>query len=112
MDVMIRKDWRWRALVAVIVLQFAIPFVALVASERPTRFGFQMYSGLGGPTVEIRDHEGDLVPYDWRKAIASLPRPDLDWGSSQLPAYLCDTVPGAQTVTVRRNDHESVVTCE
>ena len=94
------------------MLQFAVPLAALVSSEPPTRFGFQMYSGLGWTTVEIHDRDGELVDYNWRQALASTPRPDLDWGSSQLPSYLCDTVSEAATVTVRRNEHESVVACD
>ena len=112
MGAMTWRDWRSRVLVAVIAVQVAVPLVALVGSEPPTRFGFQMYSGLGWPTVEIRDRDGELLSYNWRRAIASLGRPDLDWGSSDLAARLCTTVPGAATVLVRRNDHESVLACE
>lgn len=103
--------WRAGLVAAVIAVQFAVPLVALVGSEPPTRFGFQMYSALGTPTVEIRDRDGNLVPYDWGDAVASRARPDLDWGSSPLAGYLCETVPGAATVTITRNDHESRTSC-
>ena len=99
-------------LIAVVLVQFAVPLAALVTSERPTRLGFQMYAGVGGPTVEVMDRDGEVLPYDWRQEIASLPRPDLDWASSDLPRRLCDIVPGAASVLVRRNEHRSVVPCE
>lgn len=36
--------WRGFAVVAVVLLQFAVPLLALLLPP-PTRFGFQMYSG-------------------------------------------------------------------
>jgi hypothetical protein len=104
-------DWRSRAVVAAIMIQFAVPLVALLGSEPPTRFGFQMYSGLGGVDVQIRDHAGEVVQFDLHATLADLVRPELDW-TSRLPAYLCTKVPRAATVTVRQGDHESTVTCD
>jgi hypothetical protein len=95
----------------VIALQIAVPLVALVGSDPPTRFGFQMYSGLGGVDVQIKDHDGELVPFDLHATLADLVRPELDW-TSRLPAYLCTKVPEAATVTVRQGDQESTATCD
>jgi hypothetical protein len=96
--------------VAVIVLQFAVPLVAFVGGPLPTRFGFQMYSGLGGTSVEVLDSDGRALPADWHDYVASLPRPDLDW-STRLPAHLCAQLPDAASVVLRRSGRESVVAC-
>jgi hypothetical protein len=106
-----RTDWRSRALLAVIALQIAVPLVALVGSDPPTRFGFQMYSGLGGVDVQIRDRDGEPMAFDLHATLADLARPELDW-TTRLPAYLCTRVPGAATVTVRQGDEESTATCD
>jgi hypothetical protein len=102
-------DWRLRALVVVIGLQVAIPLVAFFG-EPPSRFGFHMYSGQGQVDVEIRDRDGDLLPFDSSSTVAGF-RPEIDW-VRYLPAQLCRTVPGAHKVTVVQNGRESRLTCD
>ena len=111
MNVMGGTRWGSRVVVAVIALQVAVPFVALVSGPAPTRFGFQMYSGMGGTTVKVFDRDGRALPADWHDYIASLPRPDLDW-KTRLPAHLCVHVPDAASVVVRRSGRESLVRCD
>ena len=108
-DRMRKSDWRLRAVVAVIALQVAVPLVALFG-EPPTRFGFHMYSGQGRVEVEIRDRDGELLPFDSNATIAGF-RPEIDW-VRHLPAQLCREVAGAHVVTVVQHGREGSLTCD
>lgn len=102
--------WGSRVVLAVIAVQVAVPVVALVGSEAPTRFGFQMYSGLGTATVTITDSQGHEIPFDSGGKLASF-RPEIDW-TTRLPDYLCEITPGAHRVTVRQSGREGTATCD
>lgn len=98
---------RW--VLAAVVVQVAVPGIVLVASEPPSRFGFQMYSGMGSATVEARTSDGRLVelPDD---LLAGMMRPDVPW-LSRLPEHVCERVPQAARVTVEQNGERREVTC-
>ena len=96
----IGAESRGRAAVGVVVaLQIAVPTAAALVGDLPTRFGFQMYSGLGPlPSISIVDERGrshDVAPAD----VVAVPRPELNW-SSHLPPYLCQRFPSAESVTL------------
>ncbi|KRE37059.1 hypothetical protein ASG73_12200 [Janibacter sp. Soil728] len=93
----------------VIAAQFCVPLIALVASEPPTRLGFQMYSGLGSLDVTVEDEHGQDVEYDPAEVFAVSPRVEIDW-TRRLPERLC-AIPGAAQVTVERPDGLRTVRC-
>lgn len=98
-----RARWLW----LVVVIQVLLPLAAL--THPPSRLGFQMYSGLGGTEVDVRDAEGERLPV--KAALLPAPlRPDLPYAAS-LPEFLCRNVPGAATVAVRAADGERSVRC-
>lgn len=101
------KPWKNRVLALVIAAQIVVPAMAL--THPPSRFGFQMYSGLGGTEVVVRDAEGRLLKVD-RSLLAASLRPDLPY-SRTLPEYLCSRIPEAKTVTVKDSDDERSVPC-
>jgi hypothetical protein len=98
---------------AVIILQFLVPFVALTASVPPTRFGFQMYSGMGSVLAQQTDANGLTSDIDVT-AVSVKFRPELDW--SDLPERLCAISPDATRVKVTTFDnadpHVRTVTCK
>jgi len=93
----------------VIAAQIAVPAVAL-ANGVPSRFGFQMYSGQGGVTVEAVDARGKAVPVDLEGLVPGLLRPEFNW-TDALPEAVCAAKPSAARVTVRQSDHERSVRC-
>jgi hypothetical protein len=62
----------------VIALQIAVPTVALVLPPSQ-RFGFQMYSGLGGVAVSVTDDDGVERDLDSPEQLVGKLRPELDW---------------------------------
>jgi hypothetical protein len=110
MDAVRTAQWRPWALIAVIGLQVAVPLVALLSQEPPARFTFPMYSGQGLVDVVIEDADGRELPFDSDTAIAGF-RPELNW-VDHLPAHLCESVPGAHTVTVAQKGRTSRLTCD
>lgn len=102
------RPGRW-LVAAVIAAQIAVPAVAL-ATDVPSRFGFQMYSGQGGAVVKAVDARGRAVPVDLDSIVPGLLRPEFDW-TGALPEAVCAAVPAASRVTVRQADHERSVRC-
>ena len=96
-------------MVAVIVAQVAVPLVALLASDPPTRLGFQMYSATGTLEITVQDRHGDEVEVDVRDVLGTSPRPEIDW-TKRLPEALCE-VPEAHRVTVTKDEASRTVTC-
>jgi hypothetical protein len=96
-------------LAGIVVVQFAVPLLALIASP-PTRFGFQMYSGQGGTKVVILDAAGEPIDVDVQDYVAGTLRPELDWTRS-LPEHLCLAVDGAARVTVSQPDRSRSLEC-
>lgn len=92
--------WGRRLVVAVFVVQFLVPLLALVGSPAPSKFGFQMYSGVGGLSAEVIGLSGDREHVDIGSVLAA-GRPDIDW-LSRLPDHLCAVRPGAAEVVVRQ----------
>jgi hypothetical protein len=93
---------RTRLLVGLaIAAQVAVPAVAAI-DDPPTRFGFQMYDGRGGPPeVSVIGADGVETPLKLTSVIASSGRPDIDV-ASRLPAYLCSTRPQITAVRVQK----------
>jgi hypothetical protein len=96
--------------VLVIVLQVAVPAVALMLPP-PQRFGFQMYSGLGGVAVSIVDDEDVATAFDGAELLVGKLRPELDWLPT-LPEAVCEAVPEAATVRVEQSGRERTVECD
>ncbi|MBA3233141.1 MAG: hypothetical protein H0T17_04205 [Propionibacteriales bacterium] len=90
----------------VVVAQFLVPAIAI--RDPPTRFGFQMYSGLGNVTVTVVDPTGgtrEIEPS--RYAIDQ--RAELDW-TRRLPEFVCAHL-DVVSVTVAQGDNRRSLTC-
>lgn len=96
-----------RLLVAVQVL---VPTVALLGTEPPTRFGFQMYSGIGGISADVRDSAGDELGLPEDIVVDDLYRNDLPW-TDFLPEQVCREAPDAATVTITHDERTRTVRC-
>lgn len=92
---------RDRVIVGAFVLPFLIPFLALVTSAPPTKFGFQMYSGVGTLSAEFVDGAGVVHDVDFGPALVTR-RADIDW-IQRLPTHLCKTTPEAVEIRVRQD---------
>jgi hypothetical protein len=103
------EAWKRRLLVAAVVVQIAVPAMALMKSP-PTRFGFQMYSGQGWTSVEVIGSSGDAIDVDIESYVAGALRPELDW-TRNLPEVLCSSVRGAAWVTVTQLDRSRSLAC-
>lgn len=88
--------WRRRLVVAVLFLQVAVPLIAL--NNPPTRFGFQMYSGITSTGIEVRDRAGRVVELDEDLLPGPL-RGDLPWWRD-LPEFICAHQDSAHVVAV------------
>jgi hypothetical protein len=86
-----------------------VPAVAL-SNGVPSRFGFQMYSGKGGATVEAVNAHGEVVPVDLGHIVPGVLRPELDW-TGVLPEAVCAATPSADRVTVSQPEHQRSVPC-
>lgn len=97
-------------IVLVVLAQFAVPAIVLLLPP-PQKFGFQMYSGLGGVAVTVIDADGDRIePVDIDQLVGQL-RPDIDW-LPVLPERLCQKVPGADRVIVEQSARERSIACD
>jgi len=104
-----RRPWRHRLVAAAVVVQLAVPAVALWHGV-PSRFGFHMYSGRStGLAVEVLDVQGQRLDVDLDDFVAS-GRPELDW-TEVLPEAVCAGTPAAVQVTVRSRGRERSVSC-
>ncbi|RXZ72673.1 hypothetical protein [Agromyces albus] len=98
------------AVLLVIAIQVAVPTVALLLPP-PQRFGFQMYSGLGGVGVTVIDSEGVESSFEDALQLVGELRPEIDWVAT-LPETVCDAVPDAVRVRVEQSDRERTVECD
>jgi hypothetical protein len=92
-----------------IVLQFLVPAIALTRTP-PTRFGFQMYSGVGSlPVLTTVDASGreQRVPLD---SIAAQSRVEIDWADRAVQ-YLCRTRPTLVEVRVVEHGQKRTIPC-
>jgi hypothetical protein len=94
----------------VIAVQVAVPTVALLLPP-PQRFGFQMYSGIGGIGVTVIDSGGDETAFDDAMQLVGELRPEIDWLPT-LPEAVCDAVPDAVQVRVEQTDRKRTVECD
>lgn len=94
---------------AIVALQVLVPLIQLGAP--PARFGFQMYSGLGGAQIGALDAKGDAVNIDHKKIVAGGLRPDLLW-VQRLPEAVCERVPAAAQVVVTQGSEKRTLSCE
>lgn len=103
--------WRDRVVVGVVVALFAVPAAILLVGPKPSRFGFQMYSGYGVLSATWQDASGALHDVDLHDHLAN-DRIEVDW-TTFLPEELCTRIPDAVRVEVRRtrpggDEHRSV----
>jgi hypothetical protein len=98
---LISAGWPGVLVAAVVALQYVVPFVALTASAPPTRFGFQMYSGLGSVSAQQIDGDGRTSDLDLASMTVKF-RPELDW--SDLQERLCAMSPDAKLIKVTTYD--------
>ncbi len=97
-----RLERAWWIFAAVVAAQVTVPSIAFLL-EPPTRFGFQMYSGVGSvPAVSFVTGEGQVTALETPKLIASQ-RAEIDW-VHHLPAYVCDRYPRARTVVLTNTE--------
>ena len=94
----------------VIAIQVAVPIVAFLLPP-PQRFGFQMYSGLGGVGVSVIDREGVESSFEDASQLVGELRPEIDWVAT-LPESVCVAVPDAVRVRVEQSDRERTVECD
>lgn len=97
------------ALAVVIGVQIVVPALALV-DDPPARFGFQMYSALGGTSLEAFNASGKLIDVNLDSLVAGSLRPELDW-TEVLPERVCGSIPEAVRVTVEQNGVRRDVQC-
>lgn len=97
------------ALIAVIGVQIALPALALV-NDPPARFGFQMYSALGGVSLETVNADGETIDVDLEDIVAGSLRPEFDW-TRVLPERVCQATPEAVEVTVEQDGIRRGVQC-
>lgn len=95
--------------IAVVAAQFCVPLVALVVGDRPTRLGFQMYSGLSELDITVEDGRGQELDVDLFDHVVATPREEIDW-TQRLPQALCEE-PRAARVTVTQRDASRTVEC-
>ena len=92
-----------------IAIQVVVPMVALLRPP-PQKFGFQMYSGLGGVTVSVINDEGVAEELNDVEQIVGKLRPDIDW-LQIVPESVCTAVPDAAGVRVEQAGRERTVEC-
>src|SRR5689334_18952570 len=80
------STWRDRVVVAIVVALFVIPTAILLAGPKPSRFGFQMYSGYGRPSATWEDRSGLQHPIELDEVLAN-DRGEVDW-TETLPEQL------------------------
>jgi hypothetical protein len=97
------------AVLAVVAVQTIVPAVALTG-DLPARFGFQMYSGVGGVKVHAVDARGEEISVDLGAEVAEPLRPELDWLAA-LPERACAAAPSAVRVTVEQSGRHRSVAC-
>ena len=101
----VRKTLRGGLIVGIFALQFLIPFIALVGSPAPSRFGFQMYSGQGKVSAYVVDASGQRKTLEFTDLVAN-DRTEIDWISRLETTYVCNTVENAVEVVVSQvNSH-------
>lgn len=105
-----RRD---RVVAGIVVALFLVPAVILVAGPKPSRFGFQMYSGYGVVSATWEDRSGGIHDITLTDEVAN-DRVEVDWTES-LPELLCPRFPGAVEVQVRQTragaDQTRTVAC-
>lgn len=94
---------------SIVAVQLLVPLIAL--AHPPARFGFQMYSGVGGVAVSVLDGQGDPIEFDHETVVAGEFRPDLFW-VERLPEAVCERVPAAAQVTVSQGRETRTVSCD
>lgn len=92
--------WADRVVLAIVALLFVVPAAMLLLGPKPSRLGFQMYSGYGVVSATWQDNTGRSHPVKLDADVAS-PRAEIDWVPF-LPEALCKRTPNAVTVEVRR----------
>lgn len=94
--------------VAAAVLIVGTSFGALVSGPIPTRLGFHMYAGTGGPVFTAIDAEGQEIS-DVEGILPRI-RQDLPY-VDHLPEYVCAELPHVAQVTVAQQGRERTLQC-
>lgn len=92
--------WRDSIVLALAAALIAVPAVALAFFPKPSRFGFQMFSGYGVVTASYHDREGVEHGIRVQQYVVVL-RHEIDW-TADLPGHLCSLIPEAVSVEVTR----------
>lgn len=100
-----RMPW-W--VMAAIALQVSVPAGLLLFGDPPNRFGYQMYSAVGGFEVTVVDAQGRAVKIPGNTFAQE--RPEIAW-PSHLPQYLCSRLDTAHIVTVTTSTGKQVAEC-
>jgi hypothetical protein len=88
---------------AFLSIQIVVPFVQLVWSTRPARFGWQMYSVVSVvPQFELIMRDGAVNPLDITPYVTSR-RGDVPL-TRFLPAHLCALFPNAAAIHYQMED--------
>ena len=103
------KPWRAVAVLAVVLLQFTVPLIALITPDKPNRLGWQMYSGVGTYDVVVTDPQGEVVDVPWDDVLPRARRAELDW-TRHLPEHLCRHLEEPR-ITVTVGLRSRTVTC-
>jgi hypothetical protein len=109
--------WTWKQrlsfafCLSFLTVQVVVPF-KLLASPRPARFGWQMWSvGTAFPRFRIVLEDGTTQPPDLSVYVA-MSRGEVDLRDA-LPPHLCRVIPGVVAVEIRTpgSDVPSVYSC-
>lgn len=93
--------WQDRVVMALVAALFVGPTAILLFGEKPSRFGFQMYSGYGEVSATWEDASGAVHRVELSDHLAN-ERGDVDW-TVTLPEALCARIPEAVRVNVSRS---------
>ena len=77
--------------------------------DKPSRLGWQMYSGLGEEPVRVTGARGQPVEIPWSEILPKPRRPEIDW-TNRLPEYLC-TILDEPLITVTVGHRSRTVSC-
>ena len=96
------------AFAVIVAFQLLVPLSVLVFGERPSRFGWHMYSaGVSVPEVAVVLQSGEEIEFALGDFAADV-RQDVDY-REHAPGLLCETVENAREVLI---DQQIVLRCD
>jgi hypothetical protein len=86
-----------------LAVQILVPAILLLASERPTRFGWQMFTGSRQPRFWRLSSDGSRIPVSLVEVreIVGVVRSELDY-EQYVPPQLCQRQPSAIAIESER----------